>query len=486
MSPNVKKLIARLVSDTPDEVETELVEIKSWCHDKNEFAEKAAEAAMCLANTRGGTVILGVKEGARCGFSPSPYPEIDCDWLSARIQALSVPPVTCTVDDISSAVTDYARIGCNAYAITVPKSTRISGHRSTKGISKIRVGKQCNPVYTTIEDDFSACVVPGSSVTDLCEKSVEIGREGYRRKFGVAVDREELLAKAGLLADGTGELTLAALLLFGSESALQRRLPANEVLVLTPFGEERWHTNIVSSVERLCGGRSRVVACCPKLDSLAHREAVVNALIHRCYRTPAPVKVTVEKQTLQIRSPGPLLGLLSAESLLQCVPTYRNFLLADAARYVGLCDKIGQGIKLIYRAVLSGGFNLPIFEGASDSFGITIRLAEDVEFRRFVETRSESLDALEYLVVLNVLWSRDSAPAGVLQKAMQLGEGRARRVLDEMVRKLMIQQDGGDASFRLSEAVQHDRRAISGDQLPLGFSPTGSAMPTVIVPRRLG
>jgi predicted HTH transcriptional regulator len=53
--------------------------------------------------------------------------------------------------------------------------------------------------------------------------------------------------------------------------------------------------------------------------------------------------MTISEWGFEIKSPGELLTGLSVNNLIHGVPVYRSLLLADAARFVGLCDKIGAG-----------------------------------------------------------------------------------------------------------------------------------------------
>ena len=127
--------------------------------------------------------------------------------------------------------------------------------------------------------------------------------------------------------------------------------------------------NVIESVRDLCIGESSILRSrLPQVPAKVLKELVVNAYIHRCYRTPAPVIITISEWALEIRSPGELLTGLSVNNLIHGVPVYRNLLLADGARFVGLCDKIGQGIDLIFKSVLSDGLGFPEFESGSNLF----------------------------------------------------------------------------------------------------------------------
>lgn len=59
-----------------------------------------------------------------------------------------------SVFDISDLISDSSPVGSNAIAIQVPKSKRMGGHLTTKGVSKIRVGKECRPQYAAEDDSM--------------------------------------------------------------------------------------------------------------------------------------------------------------------------------------------------------------------------------------------------------------------------------------------------------------------------------------------
>ena len=44
---SVRKIIADLLTQTADEVESEQIEIKGWCNSDRELSEKVAEASAC-------------------------------------------------------------------------------------------------------------------------------------------------------------------------------------------------------------------------------------------------------------------------------------------------------------------------------------------------------------------------------------------------------------------------------------------------------
>src|SRR5437870_5023613 len=99
----LKNLLIQLCVQPPDAVESEELEIKGWCRDEKELAEKVTEAALCLANAKGGYVLIGLeKAGSASRFSKCPHRDVTPEWLARRVSDGSFPPVNCDAFDLSS------------------------------------------------------------------------------------------------------------------------------------------------------------------------------------------------------------------------------------------------------------------------------------------------------------------------------------------------------------------------------------------------
>lgn len=79
-------LLVQLSDQSSDAVESQKLEIKSWCHDDRQLADKVGEAAAFLANTDGGIVLVGVddKRIGRDKFSPCLHRGLTPEWLVQR------------------------------------------------------------------------------------------------------------------------------------------------------------------------------------------------------------------------------------------------------------------------------------------------------------------------------------------------------------------------------------------------------------------
>jgi hypothetical protein len=69
-------IFVQLLAQPVEVVEGDELEIKGWCDNEKDFADKLVESACCIANATGGIVLGGVG-GKRGIFSPSPYPKCE-------------------------------------------------------------------------------------------------------------------------------------------------------------------------------------------------------------------------------------------------------------------------------------------------------------------------------------------------------------------------------------------------------------------------
>ena len=106
-------------------------------------------------------MLVGVADGAdgRAKFSACPHPMVTTAWLQTSVHNFTRPPVEIVPFDASSLLGEM--MGCggnNLYALRVPRTRCISGHVTNKGVSKLRVGKECQPQYVAEDDRTNAPV----------------------------------------------------------------------------------------------------------------------------------------------------------------------------------------------------------------------------------------------------------------------------------------------------------------------------------------
>lgn len=163
----------------------------------------------------------------------------------------------------------------------------------------------------------------------------------------------------------------------------------------------------------------------PELPEEAIREAVVNALAHRDYRSTANVQVYIFKDRLEIVSPGGLpAGMTEADLGIKSVP--RNPLLFGMLHRMEAVEKIGSGIRRIRDLCQEHGVSEPLIE-VSDSWVTTV-------FRRPVEqVGTKSAPSRHQVVILRNCLSEKTISA--LMKV--LGRSDRTKFRNQVLKPLM-------------------------------------------------
>jgi hypothetical protein len=104
-------------------------------------------------------------------------------------------------------------------------------------------------------------------------------------------------------------------------------------------------------------------------------------------------------------------------------------------------------------------------------FTARIPLAGSADFKGFLRKRGQTLNQLDHIIAMRVLWAASLAE---LCTAMQRRADFGKQILDEMIQRLMVESDG--EIYRLAESVRHDIETIfQSDQLLLDPTMWGDA-----------
>lgn len=278
------------------------------------------------------------------------------------------------------------------------------------------------------QPDFSASICANATPEDLAAEAVRDLREAWRRKSGNSriddLSDEQILADLGLVR--AEDVTYAALILLGSEDALRRHLVCAEIIF-----EYRSDESSIRHQERR--GFLRGFLLCkddiweainrrndmehyqdglwlrdiPVFNEAVVREAILNAVSHRDYRLQGPVFVRQFPRKLEVLSPGGLPAGVTVENILE-TQAARNPLLASVLEKIGLIERSGQGVDLMFSHSLREGKALPDYS-RTDEHQVYLRLPgeiQDPSFVRFLEAigQDEQISfATEDLMILDLL-----------------------------------------------------------------------------------
>jgi ATP-dependent DNA helicase RecG len=130
----------------------------------------------------------------------------------------------------------------------------------------------------------------------------------------------------------------------------------------------------------------------------ALREAIINALVHRKYSIPGPIKIALYDDRLELFSPGGFPGLISITNLGDGTTFLRNIVVARIARKMRLMEKLGTGIRLIFDSCLQAGLRRPEYNENGDFVKLTFYFEHVPRTAEFTESAiiemAKSIEAL--------------------------------------------------------------------------------------------
>jgi ATP-dependent DNA helicase RecG len=470
---------------TVPEKETLEIEFKS---DRDPLNDDAlVEALICLANAQGGTLYLGVEnDGTLTGLHQSRPQQIA--GLAAMVANRTAPSLSVHAE---SQVHEGQRIA----VISVLRSPEVIA-RTDGLVKRRRMGgngqPECVPFlpheYPSRRADFRLIDMSAEPMADATLADFDplqrarlrsvIANNPRSDKSLVGLSDEQLDGALSLTVSRNGERkpTLLGLLLLGRTESLRLQVPTHEVLFQVLDGTQvkvnegsraalieivEWLDLLsrgVNTEQEFNEGLFRIGIARVEVDAL--REAINNALVHRDYARRGPVRVCWQKSDLIISNPGGFVEGVSLANLLTTEPRPRNPALADAFKRLGLVDRTGRGVDMIYTSLLRFGRPAPDYaESMLDLVKLSISTEPaDLAFVRMVlheEARQNGGLPVETLLVLTALREARRLSATDMAKQLQSSVSRATGLMESLAESGLVRAHGSGRSrqFTLSPAV---------------------------------
>lgn len=413
---------------------------------------KLAETFSALANTQGGTVLIGIDPTTDAIKGLREIEAARERALAAGLRCeppLVLPrPATVTLEGKPLLLVTIPSGLPHAYALRGKymerdgKKNRALGPRQLRDLLRQRG-----------EGNFEAQVLPGATLDDLDRERVD----SYAKLFLTDVSSRsrwdegtlDLLYRRGCLAkeSSTYRPTIAGLLLFGREP--QRLLPSAEVVLVRYSGKEMSDTFIRETArgslpEQIRAAESFLIANMrkgarihefrredkPEYPLPAVREMIVNAVAHRDYQIRGEeIRVLMFTDRIEVYSPGRLPGHITIHNIVE-ERFARNEVIVQVLTDLGFVERLGYGIDRILRQMSEAGLPKPKFEETANGFRVTLRGAGD----QFV-TADFDRDRYRHMP----LNERQTAALQVLHKTGRIGNRDLKElypdVSDETIRR---------------------------------------------------
>lgn len=432
--------------------------------------DKLAEAVVGLANTKGGKLILGVEDNGTVTGLHQRRSGSEPHFFSGIVSNKTVPPISVKVELIDLPEERIA-------LIDVPKPSQIIS--TANGRSLIRFldshGKpQQRPIFPREIDSWHSHrgqldVTAGEMTNSKWEDLDPIEFDRLRRllieyksdNYLQELSNRELAKALNFIKGNNGTPTLAGLLVVGREEVLRELIPSHEVAFQVLRGQDvavnefyRWP--LLRILERVMEALSlrneedeltvdlfRVGI--PAYDVRAFREAFNNALTHRDYSRTGAVHVQIHDDAIAISNPGGFMEGIRLDNLLNSGPLPRNPLLADIFQRLGLVERTGRGIGLIYSGQLRTGRLPPDYWQSTES-RVLVRLPggkADIDFVRIIKTEEKRLRrafTVDELLLLSLLRRERKIEDTQITKIIQKSESDARRILEGLIEDGLIEK----------------------------------------------
>lgn len=311
-----------------------------------------------------------VASAADVGVHPSVFPEIDSKPVDGK---------TVMVITIGRGIaTPYTNNRGEVYVKQGPDKRRV-----TDANEMLRLFAQSGNYQPDRQP------VRGSSIKDLDRYALD---EFFEKTFGNTTDNlsvpiEKALRNINIL-DDNGEATLGGLMFFGKKP--QRQCPAFNIKAVWFYGTSIGETEYRSSVDidgpvsRMFDEGMRFIASCLhhvqagqnfnsigklEIPEVALSEILQNALVHRSWLKPAPIRILIFADRVEIISPGALHPTLTVEDIKMGNAFQRNQLMATLCAKTMDYRGLGSGIIRALKADANIEFHN---EASGDQFRVIL------------------------------------------------------------------------------------------------------------------
>jgi len=421
---------------------------------KESFDREVPVSAGSLANTRGGTIFIGINDrgnvvGTLIGT------ETFKEWGNTISQSTE-PRIIPEIEELSREGRTVAAIHIKENPLK-PVSVRGRCYRRVGASNRVMQPHEIAQMHLlSVGSSWDLTPAPNTTFADLDTAKIadyiRKANEAGRRNIVTDESPQTVLQKIGLVH---GDIpTWAAILLFGRDpqrslaqatihcglfeangvSVLDDRMSRGTIIEQVNDAMEFIRKNIrVAFV--MTGEPERKQVWDYPVEAL--REAVINATCHRDYTISSAVEIRILNDSLKVWSPGRLaIGITLPELLTPHSSVLRNKGIAQVLYDIGWIERWGGGIQKMQSASNAAGIPEPVFQ-EDQGFSVT--------FRKDAFDRDNLVRAgLSGRQISAVLFAKDSGKItnADYQKLTGVSAATARRDLKDLVDRNLFDMKG--------------------------------------------
>lgn len=338
------------------------------CEFKSSFNAETIETLVAFANTKGGSVLIGVSDSGKL-VGVTVQKETVRNWLN-EVKSKTSPMLIPDVETISVDNKTIVVFSIMEYPVK-PVAVKGKFYRRVANSNYLMTAGEVSELYMqTMQYSWDAYPYPNASLDDLDNAKIEQFaqkiKENKRLRFsGTAMD---ILHKLSLIKGN--KPTNAAMLLFAKEPLMfdihAGRLKTkdyilDDIIIRNTLIEavEETMRYIISHLKVAYEISTDTVRESTRRKEIfeypleALREMVLNAIIHRSYSNAGDIQIKIFDNSISIFNPGKLYGDLTIEDLNSdnYHSSARNKLIVEAFFLTGDIEKYGTGFHRIRTAI---------------------------------------------------------------------------------------------------------------------------------------
>jgi ATP-dependent DNA helicase RecG len=277
------------------------------------------------------------------------------------------------------------------------------------------------PIKNEHRFDYSAELCKGADLNVIDDNAVNNFRNKLDSLQIKTLSNEQLLRSCGVITNAG--ITNAAIILFGTKSAVQKYFPHVEVIFEYRSSEEprppaqrkvflegffNYHDQIWELIN-LRNNKQHYqynFYVCPvdTFNEIVVREVVLNAVAHRDYTQSAPICICQYPYILNITNPG---GFIKPINPTPDTSVLRNPLIYSVLKFCGLAGHTPHGIYLICKLAVFDGKKLPDY-GGTNAFLSKCSLNCTIKNKQLVRMFHEMDESIrQQLTLKDYLWLAD-------------------------------------------------------------------------------
>ena len=331
---------------------------------KTSFNEEAIEALVAFANTKGGSVYIGITNTKRI-VGVSLGHETIVEWIN-EIKTKTVPAIIPNVDVIDIDNKNVVVFSVAEYPVKP---------LCTKGRYYKRIGNSnhllspaeiSNFTLQSRQLSWDSYPYPGASFNDLKIEKVKqfIYKVNNAGRFILPENPEDALEKLGMLDNDVP--TYAAMILFSKANLRYNahigRFKTQSMIIADKMINGNLYDVVEESMQTIIGhmkfafefkGKTTQRTEIPEYPLEAIREILLNTLIHRDYQSPTDVQIKIFDNSISFFNPSGLYGNITIEDLQtdKYRASTRNKQLAEAFYLTKDIEKYGSGFFRIRKNI---------------------------------------------------------------------------------------------------------------------------------------